>query len=201
MEDLKKLLGVVCIRQGVCYVGSMTNASQIISAVTITLMTAFVPIASASAADTCGSMLMPASALKQVARGFTSTHSGVDLTAPYGSAVRAAATGKVVFSGSYFGYGNMIDLQHEDGTVTRYAHLSAFARDAKLGHSYTVGETMGNVGTSGHAHGAHLHFEVRIHGRATDPKPFLAMASCPTQPGVTIEEASARDGRPGGLFQ
>lgn len=159
------------------------------------------PVTTAAAADTCGSMLMPASALKQVARGFTAYHSGVDLTAPYGSPVRAAAAGKIVFTGSYFGYGNMIDLQHDDGTVTRYAHLSAFARDAKIGHAYAVGETIGNIGTSGHAHGAHLHFEVRIQGRAVDPKPFLALASCPTQPGVAVEEASAHEGRPGGFFQ
>lgn len=179
----------------------MFNASQIISAVTITVMAACMPITTAAAADTCGSMLMPASALKQVARGFTAYHSGVDLTAPYGSPVRAAAAGKIVFTGSYFGYGNMIDLQHDDGTVTRYAHLSAFARDAKIGHAYAVGETIGNIGTSGHAHGAHLHFEVRIQGRAVDPKPFLALASCPTQPGVAVEEASAHEGRPGGFFQ
>ncbi len=168
-------------------------------------MGACLPLAPAAAADTCGSMLMPASALKQVARGFTSSHSGVDLTAPYGSPVRAASGGKVVFTGSYFGYGNMVDLQHDDGTVTRYAHLSAFARDAKIGHVYAVGETLGNIGTSGHAHGAHLHFEVRVNGRAIDPKPFLALASCPTQPGgvpgASIEEANARDSRPGGVFQ
>lgn len=164
-------------------------------------MAACMPIATAAAADTCGSMLMPASALKQVARGFTPYHSGVDLTAPYGSPVRAAAAGKVVFTGSYFGYGNMVDLQHDDGTVTRYAHLSAFARDSKIGHAYAVGETIGNIGTSGHAHGAHLHFEVRVQGHAIDPKPFLALASCPTQPGVALEEASAREGRPGGFFQ
>lgn len=179
----------------------MFKTSQFISAVTITVMAASVPLANAAAADTCGSMLMPASALKQVARGFTSYHSGVDLTAPYGSPVRAASAGKVVFTGSYFGYGNMVDLQHNDGTVTRYAHLSAFARDATLGHAYTAGETIGKIGTSGHAHGAHLHFEVRINGTAVDPKPFLALARCPTQPGVAIEEARAPEGRPGGFFQ
>ena len=179
----------------------MKIASQIISAVTISLVAALAPISNASAADACGGMLMPAAALKQVARGFTGSHGGVDLTAPYGSSVRAAAAGKVVFAGTYFGYGNMIDLQHDDGSVTRYAHLSSFARDTKIGHLYSVGETMGNIGTSGHAHGAHLHFEVRINSRAVDPKPFLAMASCPTQPGVAIEEANAREGRPGGFFQ
>jgi murein DD-endopeptidase MepM/ murein hydrolase activator NlpD len=164
-------------------------------------MTAAVPISAARAAEACSAMLMPAAALKQVGRGVSRTHTGVDLTAPYGSPVRAAAPGKVVFAGTYFGYGNMIDLQHEDGSITRYAHLSTFGRDTKIGHVYATGETMGNIGTTGRAHGAHLHFEVRINGRPVDPKPFLALASCPTQPTVAIEEANARDDRPGGFFQ
>lgn len=143
-------------------------------------------------------MLMPASALKQVARGFSSYHSGVDLIAPYGSPVRAAAAGRVVFAGSYFGYGNMIDLQHADGTVSRYAHLSRFSAGTKIGHDYGVGDVMGNVGTSGHAHGAHLHFEVRVQGSAVDPKPFLALAACPTQRTDTVEEAAVHESRAGG---
>lgn len=179
----------------------MKIASQIVSAVTFSCLAAFVPISGAHAADACGDMLIPAVALKQVARGFTSFHSGVDLTAPYGSPVRAAAAGKVIFAGTYFGYGNMVDLQHDDGTVTRYAHLSSFARETKIGHVYALGETIGNIGTSGHAHGPHVHFEVRMNGRPVDPKPFLALAGCPTRPNVVIEEANARDGRPGGLFQ
>jgi murein DD-endopeptidase MepM/ murein hydrolase activator NlpD len=179
----------------------MKHASQIISAVTIALLLGLPPLSQAQAADSCGTMLMPAAALKQVARGFTSYHSGVDLTAPYGSPVRAADAGRVVFAGNYFGYGNMIDLQNDNGTVTRYAHLSKFGKDAKIGHVFSLGEIIGNVGTSGHAHGAHLHFEVRLNGRAVDPKPFLALANCPTQPGIAIEEASAREGRPGGFFQ
>lgn len=201
MERVKKSFGEVSSGGYTCYVKSMKIASQIISAVTISLVASLVPISNASAADACGEMLMPAAALKQVERGFTSGHAGVDLTAPFGSPVRAAAAGKIVFAGTYFGYGNMIDLQHDDGSVTRYAHLSSFARDAKIGHRYTGGETLGNIGTSGHAHGAHLHFEVRISGRAVDPKPFLSLASCSKQLNVAVEEANAREGRPGGFFQ
>src|SRR5579871_6096591 len=75
-------------------------------------------------------MLMPVLKLKQVSRGFGPTpghgfHTGVDLTAPYGSPVQTAAAGTVVFAGTYYGYGNMIDVRHADGLVTRYAHLSA----------------------------------------------------------------------------
>lgn len=144
-----------------------------------------------ASADVCGSMLMPAAALKQVSRGFSSYHSGVDLMAPYGSPIRAASAGRVIFAGSYFGYGNMVDLERADGVVTRYAHMSAFGHETRPGHVYAVGEVIGFVGTSGHAHGAHVHFEVRINGRAVDPKPYLALSNCPTGPGRTIEEASA----------
>lgn len=146
-------------------------------------------------------MLMPAAQLKTTARGFSSFHAGVDLIAPYGSPVRAAMAGRVIFAGVFFGYGNMVDLEHEDGTVTRYGHLSAFAPGLQVGHELAVGETLGRIGTSGHAHGAHLHFEVRVGGRAVNPQPFLASAGCPTSSGTPTEEARAPEGRPGGLFQ
>lgn len=153
--------------------------------------------ATARAADVCRSMLMPVVELKQVSRGFGHMsgggfHSGVDLTARYGSVVRAASAGVVTFEGSYFGYGNMIDVRHEGGVVTRYAHLSAFAHGLRVGSPVVTGMMIGNVGTSGHAHGAHLHFEVRMHGVAIDPKPFLALAPCILGPQSTpIEEARA----------
>ena len=139
----------------------------------------------------CGSMLMPAAQLKTMSRGFSRYHSGVDLTAPYGSPVRAAAPGSVVFAGTYYGYGNMIDIRHDDGTVTRYAHLSKFAKGLHSGTEVGLGEEIGKIGTSGNAHGAHLHFEVRMNGHAIDPAPFLAMASCPTGKGFSVEEARA----------
>lgn len=156
-------------------------------------------------------MLMPASALKQVSRGFTGYHSGIDLMAPYGSPIRAAAAGKVIFAGTYFGYGNMVDIQSDSGIVTRYGHMSAFSPNTRPGNAVSVGETIGLVGTSGQAHGPHVHFEVRIAGRAVDPAPFLALANCPTGSGPAVEVAqapensaeklAAKDGRPGGLFQ
>ncbi len=143
-------------------------------------------------------MLMPVVELKQLARGFGfmqggGFHGGVDLTAPYGSPVRAAAGGVVVFAGSYFGYGNMIDIRHGSGVVTRYAHLSAIARGLRVGNTVAMGTLIGNIGTSGHAHGPHLHFEVRQHDVAVDPKPFLAPASCPLAPSEPLEEARAPD--------
>ncbi len=155
---------------------------------------------SAQAGGSCTQMLMPVSQLKQVARGFGpirgGMHTGVDLTAPYGSPVRAAAGGTVIFMGRYFGYGNMVDILMPGGTVTRYAHLSAFTRGMRVGSTVAVGGLIGAVGTSGHAHGPHLHFEVRLHGAAVDPKPFLALAPCAGgPPAAVIEEAHAPEPR------
>lgn len=164
--------------------------------------------------DDCSAMLMPAVQLKQVSRGFTRGHAGVDLTAPYGTPVRAASPGRVIFAGRYFGYGNMVDVQHPGGVVTRYAHLSAFGPAIHLGHPVATGEVLGRIGTSGHAHGAHLHFEVRVSGRAVDPKPYLGIGSCVPHPELRIEIANAGEapqpvaaqnvtdeGRPGGLTE
>jgi murein DD-endopeptidase MepM/ murein hydrolase activator NlpD len=167
------------------------------------------PAGPAAAADACGIMLMPAVQLKQVSRGFSGGHTGVDLTAPYGTPVRSAIGGRVIFTGRYFGYGNMVDVQHEGGVVTRYAHLSAFGPDIRPGHAVQTGDELGKIGTSGIAHGAHLHFEVRMGSRAVDPKPYLGLASCILRPDSTTEMARAADpaepdaseGRPGGLFQ
>ena len=153
----------------------------------------------AEAADLCGAMLMPASSLKQVSRGVGGGHTGLDLTAPYGSPVRAALDGTVIYTGSYFAYGNMVDLRHSDGTVTRYAHLASFAVGIRQGAEVRTGDFLGAIGTTGRAHGAHLHFEVRVDGRVVDPKPFLGLAACQAaQPAKreTIEEARVPAPRP-----
>jgi len=148
----------------------------------------------AQAASFCGGMQMPPATLKQVSRGFSLYHSGVDLMAPLGSPVRAAAGGTILFAGHYFAYGLIVDIQHADGVVTRYAHMSRFAPGIAAGSPVSVGQTIGDVGTTGRAHGPHVHFEVRINGHAVDPKPYLALAACPGQPAPEpIEEAAAPD--------
>ena len=160
-------------------------------------------MAPASAADLCGGMLMPAAQLKTVSRGVGHGHTGVDLMAPYGSPIRAALGGVVIFTGTYYAYGSMVDIRHENGMVTRYGHLSKFAPGIRPGVAVETGALVGNIGTSGTAHGAHLHFEVRINGRVMDPKPYLGLAACPTlpntRPAPLVEEARAplpRDVRP-----
>jgi len=145
-------------------------------------------------------MLMPVVRLKQLTRGFGPTpgggfHSGVDLTAPYGSPVRSAAGGSVVFAGTFYGYGNMIDIRHPDGLVTRYAHLSAFAAGLRVGTPVDTGGLIGSIGTSGHAHGPHLHFEVRVGGKAVDPKPYLGLAAAPSGGRAPLLDVRLRDPR------
>ena len=144
------------------------------------------------AGEFCGHMLMPAVQLRVLSRGFSAVHSGVDLMAPYGSPIRAAAGGTVLYTGWYYAYGKIVDIQHADGVITRYAHMSAFSPGIAHGTPVSAGEIIGQIGTTGRAHGAHVHFEVRIDGHAVDPKPYLGLAECPEQPLLApVEEARA----------
>jgi len=126
----------------------------------------------------CGNMLMPAAHLRQISRGFSRGHVGIDLMAPHGSPIHAAAAGTVLYAGWYYAYGNIVDIRHTDGVVTRYAHMSAFAPGIRSGADVLAGDEIGKVGATGRAQGAHVHFEVRANGRAIDPKPYLGLASC-----------------------
>lgn len=142
----------------------------------------------------CGSMLIPAVQLREISRGFSRYHSGIDLMAPYGSPIRAAAGGTVLYAGWYYAYGKIVDIQHADGVITRYAHMSAFAPGIARGAPVSAGQIIGRIGTTGRAHGAHVHFEVRIAGHAVDPKPYLGLAACPTAPRLPpVEEARVPD--------
>jgi murein DD-endopeptidase MepM/ murein hydrolase activator NlpD len=146
----------------------------------------------AQAANICGNMVMPAGALSSISRGFSSWHSGIDLAAPFGSTIESAAAGTVIYAGWYAGYGNMLDLQHADGVVTRYAHMSAFAPNVGYGIAVKAGQVIGFVGQTGHATGNHIHFEVRLNGDAVDPAPWIGLGRCIVQPPkVPVEEAYA----------
>jgi len=146
----------------------------------------------ARAANFCGNMVMPAGALTTIARGFSSYHSGIDLDAPMGSTIRAAAAGTVVYAGWYSGYGNMIDIRHDDGLITRYGHMSGYAPNVGMGSIVKAGQIIGLVGQTGHATGNHVHFEVRVGGYAVDPAPYIGLGRCVVQPPrVPLEEAYA----------
>lgn len=143
----------------------------------------------------CPLMMMPPSQLHEISRGFGHGHTGIDLMAPYGSPIRAAAGGVVVYAGWYFAYGKIVDIRHADGLITRYAHMSEFAPGIAPGAPVAEGDVIGQIGMTGRAHGAHVHFEVRIDGLPVDPKPFLALAPCPRSAPEPLEEARAPDRR------
>jgi hypothetical protein len=95
-------------------------------------------------------------------------HTGVDLPLPYGARVGAAGYGTVSFAGwDRGGYGNLVVIQHRRGMTTWYAHLSRIS--VRPGRFVTAGARIGRVGSTGHATGPHLHFEMRIRGAAIDP--------------------------------
>jgi murein DD-endopeptidase MepM/ murein hydrolase activator NlpD len=96
-------------------------------------------------------------------------HTGIDLAAPHGARVAAAASGVVEFAGRKTGYGNLVIVRHARGYRTYYAHLSSFATALRAGTSVRQGESVGRVGSTGWATGAHLHFELRRGNRPIDP--------------------------------
>src|SRR5699024_4727309 len=97
-------------------------------------------------------------------------HYGVDLAAPMGTPIKAAASGHVKFVGRDGGYGRLVILDHFDPYSTRYGHLSRFADGLHKGDFVHQGQVIGYVGCSGEALGPHLHFEIRVDGV---PKPPL----------------------------
>ena len=106
--------------------------------------------------------------------GRSAMHNGIDFKGARGSPILAAATGRVIYAGRKGGYGNFVEIDHGNGLTTRYAHLSRI--DVKVGQSVDAGETLGGLGSTGRSTGPHLHFEVRLNGRAVNPRPFLETA-------------------------
>ena len=100
-------------------------------------------------------------------------HAGLDLAAPAGTPVRAAAGGTVTHAGPSGTYGNLVTIRHADGVETRYAHLSAVT--VTTGTHIEPGQELGNVGSTGASTGPHLHFEVRQAGKPLDPAALLPL--------------------------
>ena len=95
-------------------------------------------------------------------------HAGLDFPAPPGTSVAAAGPGRVVFAGwDDGGWGYLVTIAHASGVRTMYAHLSGI--DVSLGQRVVTGTAIGRVGSTGHATGPHLHFEVRLRGACIDP--------------------------------
>ncbi len=98
-------------------------------------------------------------------------HQGIDISAPYGNKVVAAADGLATFAGRLYSYGNMVRLQHKFGLSTRYGHLARII--VKAGQRVMKGDIIGYVGSSGRTTGPHLHYEVRLGRRALNPLRFF----------------------------
>ena len=98
-------------------------------------------------------------------------HSGIDISTAYGNPVIASADGVVDFADFNSGYGRMIEIEHSQGFITRYGHLSSFA--VTPGQSVHRGQVIGYVGLSGRSTGPHLHYEVWIHNNPVNPYNYL----------------------------
>lgn len=114
-----------------------------------------------------------------------SFHDGIDIGAPLGTSVRAAAAGKVIFSDVLRGYGNVVIVRHPNGYLTVYAHNQANV--AQEGQEVRQGDRLAEVGQTGRATGASLHFEVRKENLARDPMRYLP----PDRRTVQSERSSA----------
>ena len=105
-------------------------------------------------------------------RGRAAMHGGIDLAGPIGTPIYATADGVVGRSEwNSGGYGNLVEIDHGEGIQTRYGHLSRLI--ARPGQRVRRGELIGLMGSTGRSTGSHLHYEVRIDGRAVNPVPFM----------------------------
>jgi murein DD-endopeptidase MepM/ murein hydrolase activator NlpD len=103
--------------------------------------------------------------------GVKKFHTGVDFGVPYGTPIKAADSGRVIYATWVGGYGNTVALDHGKGISTLYAHQSTIA--VAYGASVRRGQVIGYVGSTGYSTGPHLHFEVRVNGNPVDPMGYL----------------------------
>ena len=105
-------------------------------------------------------------------RGHAALHAGIDLSGPVGTPIYATAEGTVTTAGwNSGGYGKLVKIDHGRGIETRYGHLSVMA--VREGERVSRGQLIGRMGSTGRSTGSHLHYEVRIDGRAVNPIPFM----------------------------
>lgn len=98
-------------------------------------------------------------------------HTGLDIAAPAGTDIKAAADGEITFAGMQGGYGNLVIVTHENGIQTYYGHCSKIY--ASVGEKVEAGDVIAAVGSTGNSTGNHLHFEIRYNGIAVDPQNYL----------------------------
>ena len=150
--------------------------------------------------------LMKPIELSRISSGFTNSrfhpilrrwraHRGVDYAADSGTPVQATGSGVVVRRGWGDAYGRLIDIRHPNGFLTRYAHLSRWARGLAVGTRVTQGEVIGYVGMTGLATGPHLHYEMHVGGRPIDPVAIDLPAEDPVPDADRERWEQARDER------
>ena len=104
-------------------------------------------------------------------------HEGIDISAPMGTPVVAPAAGRIVRTGNQSGYGLILEIDHGNGIVTKFAHLSRVA--VKQGARVTRGQLVAAVGNSGLSTGPHLHYEIHVHGKVVDPLTYVLPGAIP----------------------
>ncbi|MCM1035879.1 MAG: M23 family metallopeptidase [Bacteroides sp.] len=119
--------------------------------------------------------------------GTAKFHEGMDFSAAPGTPVYATGRGRVISAGWNSGYGNLIEIDHGYGYVTRYAHLSKIGVSA--GQTVSRGDLIGEVGNTGKSTGPHLHYEVRLHGAPQNPVNYYFMDLSPAEYDAMIHQA------------
>lgn len=136
--------------------------------------------------------------------GFTRLHAGIDFAAPPGTPILAAGDGQVAAAGPNGGYGRWVEISHDGGLATGYAHLSRIASGVRRSARVRQGQVIGFVGSSGLSTGPHLHFELHRNGRPVDPLSMARTAQRARLAGAdlarfkerVVEIDRARDGAP-----
>jgi murein DD-endopeptidase MepM/ murein hydrolase activator NlpD len=126
-------------------------------------------------AETLASLRWPAggAVLSRFGRRGRTHHDGIDIDGMRGDPIRAAADGRVMFSGLRGSYGRTVVLDHGGGISTLYAHAEDLS--VRRGEQVSAGQKIGRVGRTGNASGSHLHFEIRLDGRPLDPLEHLPL--------------------------
>lgn len=127
--------------------------------------------------------------------GTVRKHEGTDYAADAGTPVRAIGDGVVIRASWSNGYGNLMEIRHPNGFVTRYGHMRGFAKGVHVGSRVSIEQTVGYVGSTGLSTGPHLHFEVLVGGVQRNPRTALANASSapiPSSERVAFADARTR---------
>tara|TARA_B110000902_G_scaffold246515_1_gene301689 strand:- start:478 stop:1386 length:909 start_codon:yes stop_codon:yes gene_type:complete len=103
--------------------------------------------------------------------GLPAMHKGLDFAGKEGEPVLATGAGIIKWSGSRYGYGNLVEIDHGDGLITRYGHNKEV--NVKIGEVVTKGQTIAEMGNTGRSTGAHVHYEVIRNGKNQDPLPYV----------------------------